>query len=80
MSTDNDTVKSGGIGLTGLFFITLFVLKVLDKIEMSWFLVITSFIWFPILMILAVIAIVFVIGLIYTMIDDPNFKIRNKKK
>lgn len=44
---------SGGIGFGGLLCIVLIILKVLDKIDMNWFLVLTSWFWAPFLMISA---------------------------
>ena len=38
---------SGGIGFGGLLCIVLIVLKVLDKIDMNWLLVLTSWFWAP---------------------------------
>ncbi|MFW6246872.1 MAG: hypothetical protein ACOC22_01710 [bacterium] len=60
-------IKQGtgtGIGLGGITFIILLVLKLTNQIDMNWFLVITSFIWVPIVVAIVVFAIVFVIVLI----------------
>lgn len=43
----NQTQSQSGIGVTGLLFITLIILKVLGLIGMSWFWVITSVVWIP---------------------------------
>jgi len=45
---------SGGVGFGGLLCIVLIVLKVLEKIDMSWFLVLTSWFWAPLLMALVI--------------------------
>lgn len=52
------TSVSGGIGFGGLLCIVLIVLKVLEKITMSWLLVLSSWLWGPILMWAAVMAII----------------------
>ena len=49
---------SGGIGFGGLLCIVLIVLKVLEKIDMSWLLVLTSWFWAPLLMILTFLVVV----------------------
>ena len=70
MSTESRTVGGGGISLGGLMAIILVVLKILDKIDMSWFWVITSFIWIPLSIILAVIIIVLIFALIAIIFDS----------
>lgn len=59
------TTTSSGIGLGGITFIVLLVLKLTEQIAMSWFWVITSFIWVPAL---GVLAALIVIGLIILVI------------
>ena len=49
---------STGIGFGGLLCIVLIVLKVMDKIEMNWFLVLTSWFWAPVLILLSFLAII----------------------
>lgn len=44
---------NSGIGLTGLLFITLIILKVMGYIGMSWFWVLTSIVWIPLSIIAA---------------------------
>ena len=41
---------SGGIGFGGLLCLVLIVLKIMGQIEMNWLLVLTSWLWAPILM------------------------------
>lgn len=56
----------GGIGIVGVFWITLVILKSLDKIDISWLLVLSSFIWFPLLIIVSVLVFLLVfIGMPY---------------
>lgn len=58
-----------GIGFGGLLCIVLIVLKVMDQIEMNWFLVLTSWFWAPLLIILAFLAIVAItVGLFLLLI------------
>ena len=52
------TSVSGGIGFGGLLCIVLIVLKVLEKIEMSWLLVLSSWLWGPILIGASVLALI----------------------
>jgi len=54
---------NGGISLSSLMAVILVVLKILDEIDLSWFWVITSFIWIP-LSILALFFLVFFVVLL----------------
>ncbi len=65
MSTKTEIVSSG-IGFFGLLTIALIVLKALDKIEMSWFWVLTLPIWGPLSIVaLAILGFFFVVFLIF---------------
>jgi hypothetical protein len=59
-----DSKSSGGIGLGGLMAVILVVLKILDKIDLSWFWVITSFIWIPLSFIIFIAFILILIAVI----------------
>lgn len=59
-----DSKTSGGIGLGWLIFFILLILKATGNIAMGWFWVITSFIWAPIAVVGIILGIIFVIGLI----------------
>jgi hypothetical protein len=59
----------GGIGIGGLLAVVLIVLKLLDKIDMNWFFVITSFIWIPVIMTIFISLIVFVVVAIAVFIE-----------
>lgn len=48
---------SGGIGVGGLAFIVLLVLKLMDQIALGWGWVLTSFLWVPLIMLLVCVAI-----------------------
>lgn len=48
----NETVKSGGIGFTGLLFIAFLVLKLTHFIDWSWWWI-TAPLWAPIAIVLA---------------------------
>lgn len=50
---------SGGIGIGGLTFVILLVLKIIGETQLSWFVVITSLIWAPFI---AVVAILIIVG------------------
>ena len=65
---DKEVVTSGGIGVGGLLFVALIVLKCMGYIIMSWFWVLTSIIWIPLCLILAWVIIVFIIALIAGLI------------
>ena len=52
--------KSAGLGIGGVVWIVLIVLKAIDAIQMNWFWVLTSFIWVD-LIIVAVFFIIFAI-------------------
>ena len=53
------TASSGGIGIGGLTFVILLILKIIGETQLSWFVVITSLIWAPFI---AVVAILLIIG------------------
>ncbi|MFP4457864.1 MAG: hypothetical protein ACLFPS_09440 [Clostridia bacterium] len=63
---DNTQVAgSGGIGIGGLTFVVLLVLKITGEIQMSWLAVITSIIWAPLI---ASIVILIIIGVVIAII------------
>ena len=70
MSGSTRTVGGGGIGLGGLMSIILVVLKILDKIDMSWFWVISSLIWIPLIIISAMIIVVLIFAVIAIVLDS----------
>lgn len=47
-------VKTGGVGIGGLTFVMLLVLKLVGEVSISWFAVITSIIWAPLAVFAAV--------------------------
>lgn len=49
MSNKNSSVSSSGVGVSGLLWVALIVLKVLGLIQWSWVAVITGFLWIPVL-------------------------------
>lgn len=55
---ENREVSTGGLGLGGVVFVVLLVLKLTENIAMSWFLVLTSVIWAPLLVVLTFLMIV----------------------
>lgn len=63
-SSSGASGASGGIGIGTLVFITLIILKATEQIAMSWFWVITSIIWAPILATIAIFAVIGIIALI----------------
>lgn len=62
---NTETSARGGIGLGPFVFLTLLILKSTGTIGMCWFLVITSFIWAPILLFFSILALMFLIFLIF---------------
>ena len=63
--SDNSSAKSGGIGFCGLLTIVFIILKLLDKIDWSWWWVLSP-IWIPWVIILGVLLI---LGIIKAIID-----------
>lgn len=60
-----DTKQTSGIGIGTIIAFILIILKATDNIDMSWFLVLTSFIWAPILSFLAIfILIIIIVGIV----------------
>ena len=67
---ENMNVSTGsGISIGGVLAIVLTVLKLLDKIDMSWFFVITSFIWIPVIMTIFISLIFFVVVVTVVFIE-----------
>lgn len=62
MSDTKTTVKSGGVGFFGLLTLIFITLKLLDKIDWSWWWVLAP-IWIPVGLLLGIIFIVFIIAL-----------------
>jgi len=56
------------IGLGTLAFIILFVLKIIGQTDMSWFWVLTSWIWVPVLALLAGMFLMFCFGAIVVIL------------
>jgi len=61
-------VKEYSFPLGGIVFVILFVLKLLGEIDMSWFWVLTSWIWVPVLVLLSAMALIFVFGAVMVLI------------
>ena len=60
------TATSSGIGLGGLAFLVLFVMKLTGHTDMNWLLVLTSMVWLPILCVLAVLTVIGIgLGLLF---------------
>lgn len=60
----NNETKSGGIGLSGVLFIVFLVLKLTHNINWSWWWV-TSPLWIPIALVLAILIVVGILALIF---------------
>ncbi len=54
-----EVATSGGVGMSGLLFVALIVLKATGIISMGWFWVITSIIWIPVATFVAIFSLVF---------------------
>jgi ABC-type antimicrobial peptide transport system permease subunit len=64
MSNNNQTTNvSGGIGFAGLLAIVFIVLKLLDKIDWSWWWVLSP-LWIPLALVTSILLIVGFVGLI----------------
>ena len=61
--SDNNNSSSGGIGLAGAVFIVFLILKLLDKIDWSWWWV-TSPLWVPLLIAIGILLLIG-IGLLF---------------
>jgi len=61
-----------GIGISGALSITLIILKAFEKIDMSWFWVISSFVWIPLILFVLVASVVFVIGLVVIYLEKKG--------
>lgn len=68
-------VVSNGVGLMGLLFITLFVMKIIGYVNYSWWIV-TAPLWGPPVLIFSLLfivgIIVFLTGFIYTLIKKKT--------
>lgn len=65
--------SSGGVGIGGLAFVILLVLKIMGEINLSWWIVLTSFIWVPLIVIIGIsilIGLFMGIAAIYTAIFE----------
>lgn len=71
------TTASGGMSLGGVVFVVLLILKLTENLTMSWFWVITSFIWAPVGIILAIIFFVVVVALFMFVVTWIWTKIRD---
>ena len=65
--------KEVGVGVGTIAFVILFVLKLLGEIDMSWFWVLTSWIWVPVLVLLSAMALVMgfvlIVGIIGALVS-----------
>ena len=48
-----DNIK-GGMGFGSIIFVVLFILKLTGNVDMSWFWVLSSFIWAPLVFIIPI--------------------------
>ena len=60
MSKEQSVSYSGGIGFTGLLTIVFVILKLLEKIDWSWWWILSP-IWIPVVLLLAVSILLFVV-------------------
>ena len=58
----SSTATASGIGLGGLGFIVLMILKLMGVIELGWFWVLTSVFWLPLLVFITVLGLIAGIG------------------
>lgn len=72
-NNNNSTTVRSGIGFTGVLQIVFIVLKLLDKIDWSWFWVLAPT-WIPVGLAVGIIAIVIIIGIITGVIQDRSKK------
>ena len=63
MASSSSTTSSGGIGFMGLLTIVFITLKLTSVIGWSWWLVLAP-LWAPLVLVLAIVAIVFVFSLV----------------
>lgn len=78
MSTSTSTRSSGGISLLGWVFILFLALKLLGKIGWSWWWV-TSPLWGPSAVIIAILAITLVLRVILSFVDALSSRKRRKR-
>lgn len=75
---NKETSSSGGIGFGGLLTIVFITLKLLNKIDWSWWWVISP-IWISVLVVLIVLSIIFIIAIIAAIVEtrkkDDNSRI-----
>jgi len=65
--SESNTAASGGIGFTGLLTIVFITLKLLDKIDWSWWWVLSP-IWLTLILVLAILIICVVIAIIVEIV------------
>ncbi|MBD3198246.1 MAG: hypothetical protein GF317_24570 [Candidatus Lokiarchaeota archaeon] len=70
MADTKQAAAGGGIGVSGVLWIVLIVLKILGEISMSWFWVITGIIWIPCAIGIGILAIVGIVLLIIGIISS----------
>lgn len=58
--SNNTSSSSGGIGFAGLLTIVFIVLKLIGKIDWSWWWVLSP-LWISVLVVIAILAVVFVV-------------------
>jgi len=63
VASSSSTTSSGGIGFMGLLTIVFITLKLTSVIGWSWWLVLAP-LWAPLVLVLAIVAIVFVFSLV----------------
>jgi hypothetical protein len=56
------------IGLGTLVFIILFILKIIGQTDMSWFWVLTSWIWVPVVALFAGMCLMFIFGIVVILL------------
>jgi hypothetical protein len=61
MSTNSNSSKSGGVGLTGFLFLIFLTLKLTGYIDWSWWWI-TAPLWIPVLLVLLIFSIILLMG------------------
>lgn len=83
MSNSNSNTTSGGISFCGLLTIAFIVLKLIDKIDWSWWWVLSP-LWIPFCLVFGFIILAFIISLLAGMFcskkKDPWAGYFNKQK
>lgn len=73
---NNQQQAHSGFGIGTLTFIVLLILKLTGNINMSWFWVISSIIWAPLMLFTFIVIIIGLAAIITILIEDKNKKKR----